>query len=247
MGLAQRDQPTGPPPLDDAQQKKLIEEIVAKARAYPKEIPDYACTQVTRRNEDQKGLNQWKTLETVNEQLTYSGGKPQYEMVHVNGKKVSSDASRPEWIMPVSDFNKFLEWTFDAKSQAAISWSNWDALRGHRVHLLGFKVDKEHSPWIIQKGKGEPVQTGFFGVIDVDAETGAVLKLALITTDLPKTYPIAAYSVELHWEYARIGDHWYLLPFRAEQHSKEGKTLTWNEIEFRDYHKPGATATAKVQ
>lgn len=117
--LAQRDQgPAGPPPLDDAQQKKLIQDTIAHARAYARELPDFVCTQITRRNEDTKGVNQWRTLETVNEQLSFIGGKEQYEMIHVNGKKVSENASRPSWVMPMSDFTKFLDWTFDPKSQA---------------------------------------------------------------------------------------------------------------------------------
>jgi hypothetical protein len=38
------------------------------------------------------------------------------------------------------------------------------------------------------------------------------------------------------------------VPFRADVHTKEGKALTWNEVEFHDYRKPGATsATAKAQ
>lgn len=246
--FGQRDQgPTGPPPLDEAQQKKVIEDTIAHARAYPKELPDFVCTQVTRRNEDLKGMNQWRTLETVNEQLTFVGGKAQYQTVAVNGKKVNGDSNRPGWLMPVGDFNKFLEWTFDPKSQAEIAWSNWDALRGHRVHLLGFSVKKEHSPWVVQKGKGEAIQTGFFGVINVDAETGAILKLGVIASDLPKTYPITALSIEMHWEFAKIGDHWYLVPFRAEEHTKEGKALSWYEVEFRDYRKAGATATAQAK
>lgn len=248
MAFAQSYQaPQGPPPLDDAQQKQLIQATLAKARAYPRELPDYVCTQITRRNEDQKGMNQWRTLETVSEQLSFIGGKQLYEMIHVNGKKVNENSSRPPWVMPMSDFTKFLEWTFDPKSQAEISWSNWDALRGHRVHLLGVKVLKANSPWVVQRGKAEPIKTGFFGVIDVDSETGAILKLGIVTTDLPKTYPVSALSVELHWEYAKVGDHWYLLPYRAEQHAKEGKAMTWNEVEFRDYRKPGATATASAQ
>lgn len=247
--FAQREpQPTGPPPLDEAAQKKLIEDTIVRAHAYVKELPDFVCTQVTRHNEDLKSTNQWRTLETVNEQLSFIGGKQQYEMIHVNGKKANENASRPAWVMPMSDFTKFLQWTFDPKSQAEINWSNWDALRGHRVHLLGFKVTKEHSPWTVQKGKGEPIQTGFFGVVNVDSETGAILKLGVIATDLPKTYPISALSLEMHWEFAKVGDHWYLVPFRAEEHTKEGKMLTWNEVEFRDYHKPGATAaTAQAQ
>jgi hypothetical protein len=244
--FAQRDQqPSGPPPLDEAAQKKVIEDTMAHARAYVKELPDFVCTQVTRRNEDQKGTNQWKTLETINEQLTFIGGKQQYQTVAVNGKKASGD--RPGWVMPASDFAKFLDWTFDPKSQAEISWSNWDALRGHRVHLLGLTVKKDNSPWMVQKGKAEPIRTGYFGVLDVDAETGAILKLGVVATDLPKTYPISTISVEMHWEFAKIGDHWYLVPFRAESHTKEGKVTSWYEVEFRDYRKPGATATAQAK
>jgi hypothetical protein len=245
--FAQKDQPTGPPPLDEAAQKKLIENTIAHARSYQKELPDFVCTQITRRNEDPKGINQWRTLETVNEQLTFLGGKQQYQTMAVNGKKVSGEPNRPGWVMPASDFNKYLEWTFDPKSQAEIAWSNWDALRGHRVHLLGFTVRKEHSPWTVQKGKGEPIQTGFIGVINVDAETGAILKLGVIATDLPKTYPVSALSIEMHWEFAKVGDHWYLVPFRAEEHTKEGKVTSWYEVEFRDYRKPGSTATAQAQ
>ena len=38
-------------------------------------------------------------------------------------------------------------------------------------------------------GKGKlQIPTGFFGIIDVDADTGAILKLGLVATDVPATY-----------------------------------------------------------
>jgi len=245
--LAQKDQPATPNPPDDAMQKKIITDAMAKALAYEKELPDFVCNQVTRRNEDPKGTNQWRTLETVNEQLTFLHGKEEYRTVAVNGKKVNAESNRPGWLMPSSEFTKFLVWTLSPKSQAEISWSSWDALRGHRVHVLGFRVAKEHSEYVVQRGKGAAITTGFFGVINVDADTGAILKLGIIPTDIPAAYPVAGISLELHWEYAKIGDHYYLLPFKADLHSKEGKALSWNEVEYRDYHKPGAgSATAKA-
>lgn len=248
--FGQKDQPSGPPPPDDPMQKKIINDAIAKARLYTKELPDFVCNQVSRRSEDLKGTNQWKTLETVNQELTVIHGKEEYRMVAVNGKKVNADSSRPGWTLEADDFSRFLAWTVDPKSETEMSWSAWDALRGHRVHTLGFRVTKEHSQWTFQKGKGEPITLGYFGVINVDSETGAILKLGLIATDIPANYPANAVTMELNWEYAKVGDHYYLLPFKAEYHAKEGKTgktLTWNEVEYRDFHKPGSgAATAKA-
>lgn len=246
---AQREQQTGPNPPDEPSQKKIIEDTVAKARAYQKELPDFVCSQITIRNEDPKGMNQWKMLGSTNEELTFLHGKEDYKTLAVNGKKVSSEPNRPNVILDASDFTTNLNWTFDLTSEAQISWSNWDALRGHRVHVLGFRVAKEHSKFTVGKGKLQ-ISSGFFGVIDVDADSGAILKLGIVATDLPATYPMQAFSLELNWDFAKVGDHYYVLPYRADQHYKEGKkSLVWNEIEFRDYRKPGAdsASAAKAQ
>ena len=63
-------------PLDEAEQKKLIEDVKAKAQLYSKELPNFACVQVTRKNVDPTGTSRhWKLTETVHEELTYGGGK----------------------------------------------------------------------------------------------------------------------------------------------------------------------------
>ena len=78
IALAQESQ-SAPNPPDEPSQKKLIEDTIAKARAYEKDLPDYVCSQVTIRNDDPKGTNQWKMLGSTNEELTYpawQGGVP---------------------------------------------------------------------------------------------------------------------------------------------------------------------------
>lgn len=244
---AQREVQTGPNPPDLPSQKKIIEDTIAKGRAYEKDLPDFVCSQVTIRNEDPKGMNQWKVLGSTNEELTFLHGKEEYRTLAVNGKKVTSESNRAGAELTANDFATYLRWTFDPKSAAEISWSNWDALRGHRVHVLGFRVTKDHSPMTVGKGKLQ-IPTGFFGVLDVDADSGAILKLGMVPTDVPPTYPTQAISIELNWDFAKVGEHYYVLPYRADQHSKEGKkALVWNEIEFRDYRKPGADSAAAAK
>src|SRR5262249_23350964 len=153
------------------------------------ELPDFVCRQVTRRNEDPKGLNQWRVVETINEQLTLFNGKEDYKLLAINGKKTSEQARSPG-IMPSSKFADFLNWIFDPKVRAEISWSQFETLRGHRVHVLGFRVTKENSRYVLPKGKGQQATVGFFGVINVDAESGAILKIGLVATDIPTNFPI---------------------------------------------------------
>ena len=226
-----------PPPPDEETQKKIIEDARAKALAYSKELPDFVCRQVTRRSEDPKGTNQWRTIETINEQLSFIGRKEEYRTIAINGKKVSNE-NRSGGLMRSTEFADFLNWIFDPKSKAEIAWSKWDALRGHRVHELGFRVTPENSKYTISKGKGQGVTAGMFGVIDVDSESGSVLKLGIVTTDIPANYPVQGVATELHYEFARLGEHFYVLPLKADLHSKEGKSLIWNEVEFHDFRKP---------
>lgn len=246
--MGQREVQTGPNPPDEPSQKKIIEDTIARARAYEKELPDFVCSQVTIRNEDPKGTNQWKMLGSTNEELTFLHGQEEYRTVAINGKKVTGEPSRAPSVLTANDLATHLHWTFDPSAATEISWSSWDALRGHRVHVLGFRVPKEHSQLTIGKGKTQ-ITSGFFGVINVDADSGAILKLGIIATDVPPTFPMQGYSLELNWDFAKVGEHYYVLPYRADQHYKEAKkALVWNEIEFRDYRKPGQdSAAAKAQ
>jgi hypothetical protein len=235
-----------PPDPDDAGKKKIIDDARAKGLAYAKELPEYVCTQLTRQNLDPKGTNQWKKLDTINEQLTFVNHTEDYRLVAVNGKPQGEGRHASDSIT-AAEFTRLLAITMDPKSQAEIAWSQWDTLRGHRVHSLGYRVAKEHSQLTIGK-KGQQITVGYFGVINVDSESGSILKIGMVALDIPAKFPIHAYSEELNYEFAKIGDHYYVLPLKADIHTKEGKigSLTWNEVEYSNYRKPGAeTASVK--
>ncbi len=229
-----------PNPPDEETQKKIIAETAAKALSYSKELPDFICRQVTRRNEDPKGLNQWRTAETINEQLTFIKGREEYRTISINGKKTSGDQNRQSGLIHSTELADYLNWIFDPKAKADITWSQWDTLRGHRVHVLGYRVKPENSQYVISRGKGQQFTAGIFGVVSVDSESGSILKVGLIATDVPATFPIQGSAIEANYEFAKIGDHYYNVPLKVDLHSKEGKMMIWNEVEFHDYRKPDA-------
>ena len=240
MAWAQADAPLPP---DDASQKKIVADVAARALQYSRELPEFACEVVTRRNVDPTGSRQhWRISETVHEELTFSGNKEDYKTLSANGKKGGGDG-RPTGAVSASDFANLVAWMFDPKYQTEMTWTNWDSVRGHRVHAIGVKLKADHSPFTLGKGKNQ-ITAGLMGLAYADADTGSILRIAVAATDIPAKYPIQSVAIDMQYDFAKIGDHYFLLPLRAETQAKEGKTLTWNEVDFRDYRKPGAPAAA---
>jgi hypothetical protein len=220
-------------PLEEAEQKKLIGDVIAKARQYSKDLPNFACVQVTRKNVDPTGTSRhWKLTETIHEELVYQDGKEEYTE---NGKK-SGGENRPNGLIAASEFAEVLNWIFDPKAKGEFQWSKSDSLRGHRTQTIAYSVKQENSE--LEVGKKSPIKVPFAGLIEVDADTEQILKVNVVAYGMPKNFPVSASSREFHFDYTKIGDHFYLLPLKADLQSKEGKALLWNEVEFREYRKP---------
>jgi len=235
-----------PPPPSDADQKKIIADVTAKALEYTKNLPNFICTQVTRRNVDPTGTSQrWKLVDTISEELTFSSGTENYKVVTVNGKPSSVAHDRLGGLTSSGEFGSILGYIFDPKAKTEFNWTQWESLRGHRVHVIGFKVAQANSLLTVTKSKGQQVNAGFFGMLYVDSETGSVLRIVLAATDIPAKFPIQGVSLDLNYEFAKIGDQAYLVPLKADLHSKDGKSMIWNEVEFRDYRK--FAADSKLQ
>ncbi len=218
---------------DAAAQKQIIADVRAKALEYLKTGPSYSCTQVMRHNVDASGTNtKWKLVDTIHERLTLLGDKEEFEVLSVGGKKPGNSQNRPAGLMSLAEFNSLLSNIFDPKAKADLSWGKIESLRGHRVNELGYRVNKENSSVTIGK---KDLTVGILGLIDADAETGAILRIANVVTDIPAKYPLQSVSLDENWEYQKVGDQVVLVPLKGDLHQKDGKSLIWNEIEFRDF------------
>jgi hypothetical protein len=225
-----------PLPPDEATQKQIVADVKAKAFDFDKNLPDFACTQLSHHNLDAKGTNQWKTLDTVSEQLRFVHHIEEYTMMAQNGKKMSGSEKRAAGLSSVKDFSDMLHYVFDPKAKAEIAWAQWDSVRGHRVHKLLFLVQKDVSEFKV--GKSKNLQAGLAGFIYADSDTNAVLRLEMAATTIPKNYPIQGVAMDIIYDFTRMGDKIYLLPIKADFHEKHGKSIMWDEVEFKDFRQP---------
>jgi hypothetical protein len=225
-----------PLPPDDAEQKKIVADVKTKALEYDRNLTDFVCTQFSHHNVDVKGTNQWKTLDTVSEQLRFVHGAEEYTLIAQNGKKASGSEKRAPELVSIKEFSDVLRYIFDPRAKVSIGWSNWDSVRGHRVHVLAFVVTKDNSIYTL--GKSKPISSGLGGWVYADSDTNTVLRVAMAATDIPKTYPIQAVATDIYFDFVRIGDKNYLVPVKADLHEKQGKSQVWDEVELKDFRKP---------
>lgn len=220
------------PDPDAAEQKKIFADISANALEFIKHLPNFVCTESTRRNVDPTGTSQhWKLVDTIVEQLSYVDHKEEYKAITVNSKSVSN---RPGGLWSPTDFANVLNWVFDPKAETEFGWQSFDSLRGARVHLISYKVKPEHSQFTVGNGKTK-INAGIVGLISADKDTSTVLRIGLIASDIPPKFPVQAVNMEVLFDFVKIGDQMYLVPVKADLHSKEGKSLIWNEVELRDF------------
>ena len=82
------------PPPTAAEQAALLEEVRRNALDYSDSLPNFICTQVTRRYVGAPGLASFRLVDTIQEQLSFVEKKENYKVVLINNlpvKDISHD------------------------------------------------------------------------------------------------------------------------------------------------------------
>ncbi|HLW75768.1 MAG TPA: hypothetical protein VKS01_02265, partial [Bryobacteraceae bacterium] len=223
------------PPLE-REQKNIIEDMIAKARNYDKLLPDFVCTQMSHHNLDPQGKNQWKTLDTISEELNFTRGTAEYTVLGENGKKPANPAKRPANLVSIDEFSQLIHDIYDPPVGAKFGWTKWDSVRGHRTHMFTFLVPQEKSEFQVMKPK--PFTSGLLGYVWIDADTNLIVRIQAAAANIPKSNSVQGVTYDLGYEFTRVGDKVYLLPLQGDLRERDGKSQHWNEVEFKDYKAP---------
>jgi hypothetical protein len=229
---------------DATAQKRIIDEVTAKALDYNKTLPNFVCTQVTRRRIDPTGDGRhWKQIDTFDEELSYFDHSEHYKVVSVNGKGArNSDHNRRGGLTSNGEFGSIHSWIFDAKAQTEFHWNAWGSMEGNPVHAIGYHVEQGHSKFTIIRSKSERIVAGYHGLVFADGESKAVLRLTAIA-EIPASFPTQDVTLDLIYSFSKIAGQEYLLPIKSDMRLRMGKTLIWNEVTFQEYRKFGAEAS----
>lgn len=227
------------PSPDAADQAKMIAGLRAYAQAYTGNLPNFICSQMTRReillapSEGFSGVRESapgrgnlglrsaggrNSNDTFEEQLTYFDGKENYQLQKVNGKKQKPGQPRPSGMTSTGEFGTTLQAVFDPQSKTEFEWKKWDTLRGQPVSVFSFHVDQEHSQAQLEVPSRKAV-IGYHGLIYASRDSNTVLRLTT-EAEAPKDFPLQDVTHLLDYGAVEISGQQFLLPLHAEMQTR---------------------------
>jgi hypothetical protein len=219
--------------------RRILSTIRENALNYTKSLPNFLCTQVTRRFVDPSGKENWIAQDTIQEHLAYVDGREDYKVVAVNNKPAVNQSHRKlGGVSSSGEFGSMLAEIFDPATEADFQWNRWATLRGRVMYVLDFRVEQSRSRYsILDEISGREIISGYHGQIYAETETGRVMKITVDCDTIPADFRIQEVGLTLDYDFENISGKQFVLPERVELRSKEGRTLIKNNIEFRLYRK----------
>ncbi len=245
----------GPPPIPPPsaeEQRRVLDAARDHALNYIRNLPDFICTQVTRRYIDPRGLEYWRQQDVIVERLSYVDHHEDYKVVLVNNQPTDISHERLGGATSSGEFGSILKEIFEPQTQTDFDWARWTTLRGRRTYVFQYTVPQSSSTYRITSYSGpttsDSVVAGYKGLVYVDRDSRKVMQITLETEGLPSSFPIRQVNLTLVYDYTRIGEQDFVLPLKAELRSRDAnRFLVKNEVEFRMYRKFGTEATIKFE
>jgi hypothetical protein len=234
-----------PPPTPE-EQASALKQVREYALSYTKHLPDFICTQVTRRYIDPSGLEFWRQEDVITARLTYFEQREDYKVILLNSRMVTTSYEALGGAISTGEFGSMLREIFDPVTETRFQWERWATLRGSRAHVFSYSVTQPRSHWHVTYQKIAETTPGYRGFIYVDRDTLSVLRVTLEAL-LPPDFPLQQVSTMLDYDFAEIAGGRYMLPLKAVMRMRDGKLLARNDVEFRMYRKFAADATVTYE
>jgi hypothetical protein len=237
-----------PPPPDSVEQAKIIDEAREYALNYTKQLPNFICVQVTRRDIDPSGTgNNWYHGDTITARLSYNGFE-NYEVILHNNQPVTNASMRQFGGMSSQgEFGSMMKEVFEPETHTEFSWDHWGKLRGRKAYVFAYDVQQEFSKYRVEADDAEGIVPAYRGLVYIDEDTKAVVKIVMTPYNMPSTFPIHDITSSLDYDFETIGDQQYMLPLKSVLISRRARQMSKNDIEFRLYRKFGTESTIKFE
>jgi hypothetical protein len=247
--------PTPIPPPTSEEQAALITEAREYALSYSKTLPDFICTQVTRRYAaaapgtryaGSAGSDpSWYPLDTLTLKLSYFEQKEDYKLILINNSVTTQDYKTLGGATSTGDFGSMMKEIFEPASQARFEWDHWGTLRGRRVMAFSYRVPQSHSQWHINYDRKLDLVPAYRGLVYIDKETRQITRVTLEAIDIPASFPVKRADTILDYDFQELSGRTFLLPLKASTIMAADDYMTKNDAEFRVYRKYSAESDIK--
>ncbi len=229
--------PAPMPPPSSQEQAAIIAEARENALHYTQSLPDFICTQVTRRYAG-PNKDSYRLVDTLTARLSYFEQKEDYKLILINNRLTDQAYQKLGGALSTGEFGSILREIFAPHSEARFDWDHWvKDLRGRRAYVFSYRVLQPNSQWHVEYEHRLNIVPGYHGLVYLDQDTRRPLQITLEAEGIPPDFPVRAARTVLDYDYIDISGHEYLLPLRAEVRMDTERGGTRNEVEFRLYRK----------
>jgi hypothetical protein len=226
------------PAPEPAEQKKVLADATDYATNHERALPNFICTQTTRRFEDFSGREEWRPVDIIVERLTYFEHQEDYKVLEINGVPSGIAHDQLGGASSSGEFGSVMKGIFAPVSATEFHWQAWFTLRGQQMHVYAYHVEAAKSDYhIMVPGQNMDLVPAYHGLIFIDNRNHYVHRITVHADGIPRTYPIQDVSLMLDYDYTRIGEADYLLPLNFELRSRQGKVLIKNDVDYDNYRK----------
>ncbi len=237
-------QKTADTPPSNEEQARILNAVRTYASDYTKRLPDFICTQVTRRYLSETKHASWNQRpQVIVARLSFFGQREDYKVISVNGKPSTVEMDELGGAVSRGEFGTQVKMLFAPSCRAGFTWKRWARLRNRRMHVYAYSIQRANSQWHIKYDQRNSAAAGYKGLIYVDGDMEMLAKVTAETDDIPPKIPILKAWTELDYDFARIGGNQYLLPLRSQTRMRTAREEYQIEMEFRDYRKFGSEST----
>ena len=239
-----------PPPPSKTDRSDLIEAAREKAILYSAQLPNFIATENIRRFEKSNNGKEWKQRDSLSISVAYTGKGEQYKLLSIDGKSTTKSLKSIGGFRSSGEFGTLLSSIFNKEAEAKFEWQHWTNLRGKRVHVFSYLIDKAHSKYTINYGKflnRQKDNFGMKGLIYVDPQTREVIRFTVSATDIPTKWPLVRTLFSLDYAYGNVGGQQFLLPRRVDGRIIGKQLHRRNLLEFIDFRKFSSEATVSFE
>jgi hypothetical protein len=238
--------PSEAPPAAAAQDR-MLDAMEKYGARYVASLPNFLCVQVTHQFEARYSSNRWHKGDTLTSRLSFRDGEEKRTLDLVNGKP--ADPSKRHWHAPLTtegEFGTLLSRIVDPYTDASFTWDRWETVRGKRLAVFNYTVDKDHSTLKMQLSDVAQAVLPYHGSMFVDPDTGAVWRITdAADSDIPPQLQMRQISTVIDYAETQIGGKTYLLPATASVAVVSFAGNVRNDLEFQDYRKFEADSVIK--
>ncbi len=233
-----------------AEQESVLATAREYALQYSNKLPDYICTQITRRatsslpsvpstmdrlvNPAMKGA---PSRDVIEERLSYVGQRESYEVMAINGGPPNG-ARHTDLAGAISagEFGSLMRHLFLPATKSTFTWKQMSTLQGRPVYVFAYKVPAEAGTHVKAALTNDETVARYDGLIYIEAGSKVISRIT-VGVHLPYSFPIRMIREVVDYTPVTIAGTSYSLPSRAEVQIQDDSNDYTNKIDFKNYHK----------